>query len=63
LRALCCTCATCEQARRAVVEAPQRWGGADNVGGSPRGIGSRLSPAEVEAVVAQVVAAARAKGA
>jgi hypothetical protein len=37
---------------------PAGWGGADNVGGSPRGRGSALSPAEVEAVVAAVVAAA-----
>lgn len=31
------------------------WGGSDNVGGSPRRGGSRLSPAQVEAVVARVV--------
>jgi hypothetical protein len=31
------------------------WGGSENVGGSPRGIGSRLTPAQVEAVVAEVV--------
>jgi hypothetical protein len=31
------------------------WGGSENVGGSPRGIGSRLSPAEVEAVVTDVL--------
>jgi hypothetical protein len=32
------------------------WGGAATVGGSPRGCGSKLTPAEVEAVVARVVA-------
>lgn len=31
------------------------WGGAATVGGSPRGRGSKLTPAEVEAVVARVV--------
>jgi hypothetical protein len=31
------------------------WGGADNVGGSPRPEGSRLTPEEVERVVASVV--------
>jgi hypothetical protein len=31
------------------------WGGADNVGGSPRGRGSSLAPAEVERVVNQVI--------
>jgi hypothetical protein len=35
------------------------WGGADNVGGSPRPHGSKLAPAEVEAIVSEVVAAAR----
>jgi len=39
---------------------PHRWGGADNVGGSPRGRGSRLAPAEVEAVVDSVIAQVRA---
>ncbi len=37
----------------------RKWGGADNVGGSPRPGGSRLTPKEVEAVVARVVAAHR----
>jgi hypothetical protein len=32
------------------------WGGSENVGGSPRGRGSSLSPVEVEAVVNSVVA-------
>ena len=36
------------------------WGGSENVGGSPRGRGSRLGPSEVEAVVNQVVERARA---
>ncbi|HLU67630.1 MAG TPA: hypothetical protein VKZ63_15210 [Kofleriaceae bacterium] len=31
------------------------WGGSENVGGSPRGTGSRLTPAQVEAVVNKVV--------
>jgi len=31
------------------------WGGSENVGGSPRGVGSKLTPAEVEAVVKEVV--------
>ncbi|MCW5803855.1 MAG: hypothetical protein KIT31_15860 [Deltaproteobacteria bacterium] len=31
------------------------WGGADNVGGSPRPMGSRLAPGDVERVVASVV--------
>lgn len=31
------------------------WGGSENVGGSPRGGGSRLSPDQVEAVVNRVV--------
>ena len=30
---------------------PQGWGGADSVGGSPRGRGSALTPSQVEAVV------------
>jgi hypothetical protein len=30
---------------------PAGWGGADNVGGSPRGRGSQLEPGQVEAVV------------
>jgi hypothetical protein len=41
---------------------PAGWGGADNVGGSPRGRGSRLSPEEVEQVVEAAVAAARGPG-
>jgi hypothetical protein len=36
------------------------WGGSENVGGSPRGKGSRLTPAQVELVVNQVVEATRA---
>jgi hypothetical protein len=32
------------------------WGGADNVGGSPRGRGSALQPAEVERIVNEVIA-------
>jgi hypothetical protein len=39
---------------------PHRWGGAETVGGSPRGLGSRLRPGEVELVVDAVVAACRA---
>jgi hypothetical protein len=35
------------------------WGGADTVGGSPRGVGSRIPPDEVERVVESVVAAAK----
>ncbi len=31
------------------------WGGSENVGGSPRGVGSRLAPAQVEEVVNSVV--------
>ncbi|MBL4635707.1 MAG: hypothetical protein JKY56_17735 [Kofleriaceae bacterium] len=31
------------------------WGGSENVGGSPRGIGSKLTPKEVEEVVRTVV--------
>lgn len=34
---------------------PAGWGGADNVGGSPRGRGSSLGPADVERVVNMVV--------
>jgi hypothetical protein len=37
------------------------WGGAENVGGSPRGIGSKLSPAEVERVVNGVIEKTRAR--
>lgn len=40
---------------------PHRWGGADNVGGSPRGVGSRLTPADVERVVDRVVEQAVAR--
>jgi hypothetical protein len=32
------------------------WGGAENVGGSPRARGSRLAPADVERIVADVLA-------
>jgi len=39
---------------------PHRWGGADTVGGSPRGRGSRLAPPELERVVEAVVVARRA---
>ena len=35
---------------------PTGWGGADTVGGSPRGRGSALSPAQVEAIVNGVIA-------
>jgi hypothetical protein len=35
------------------------WGGADNVGGSPRGRGSVLAPAEVQSIAAGVVEARR----
>ena len=35
---------------------PNGWGGAENVGGSPRGKGSKLSPAEVERIVNMVIA-------
>jgi len=35
------------------------WGGADSVGGSPRGRGSALTPAQVEAIVNGVVARSR----
>jgi hypothetical protein len=37
-------------------EDPKGWGGAENVGGSPRVRGSALTPTEVEKVVAEVVA-------
>lgn len=40
---------------------PTGWGGADNVGGSPRGRGSALPPAEVERIVNDVLAARRAR--
>jgi hypothetical protein len=36
------------------------WGGSENVGGSPRGRGSRMAPTEVEVIVNQVVERARA---
>jgi hypothetical protein len=36
------------------------WGGSENVGGSPRASGSRLTPAQVEEVVNQVVDRTRA---
>jgi hypothetical protein len=35
---------------------PTGWGGADNVGGSPRGRGSALAPPEVERIVNSVIA-------
>jgi hypothetical protein len=35
---------------------PQGWGGADSVGGSPRGRGSALTPSQVEGVVNAVLA-------
>lgn len=35
------------------------WGGADNVGGSPRARGSALAPGEVERIVSEVVTRAR----
>ena len=37
------------------------WGGSENVGGSPRGVGSRLTPAQVEDVVNHVVDETRAR--
>ncbi len=37
------------------------WGGANNVGGSPRGRGSALPPKDVEAIVNEVVAATAAQ--
>ena len=33
---------------------PQGWGGSNTIGGSPRGTGSRLSPADVERVINRV---------
>jgi len=36
---------------------PTGWGGADNVGGSPRGRGSKLDPTAVEAIVNDVLRA------
>lgn len=42
-------------------EDPHRWGGADNVGGSPRSVGSRLTPVDVERVVTRVVEHANAR--
>ena len=35
------------------------WGGADNVGGAPRGRGSALSPDQVERVINQVIQSRR----
>lgn len=35
---------------------PQGWGGSNTIGGSPRGTGSRLSPADVERVVNRATA-------
>lgn len=40
---------------------PTGWGGADTVGGSPRGRGSALDPKSVEAIVNEVVAKAAGK--
>lgn len=37
------------------------WGGSENVGGSPRGVGSKLAPTEVEAIVTRVVYQTRKK--
>ena len=37
------------------VDDPTGWGGSDNVGGSPRGVGSKLPPSDVEEVVNEVV--------
>jgi hypothetical protein len=48
-------------AEKISAEDDHRWGGADNVGGSPRGQGSRLAPSEVEEIVGRVVTAARAR--
>lgn len=39
---------------------PDRWGGGDTIGGSPRVAGSKLTPCEVEKIVNEVVAKARA---
>ena len=39
-------------------EATDGWGGSENVGGSPRGRGSALSPDEVERVVREAVISA-----
>jgi hypothetical protein len=39
---------------------PTGWGGADNVGGRPRGRGSALDPPRVEAIVNEVIARASA---
>ncbi|HKE13889.1 MAG TPA: hypothetical protein VKB80_03415 [Kofleriaceae bacterium] len=39
---------------------PAGWGGAQNVGGSPRGRGSALAPEDVESIVNDVVASASA---
>jgi hypothetical protein len=41
-------------------EGDAQWGGSENVGGSPRVVGSRLEPAQVEAVVRAVIADRRA---
>lgn len=38
------------------VDDPTGWGGADTVGGSPRGRGSALAPVDVERVVNGVIA-------
>lgn len=38
---------------------PTGWGGAENVGGSPRGRGSALAPNDVEAIVNDVIAKQR----
>lgn len=35
---------------------PKGWGGAENVGGSPRGRGSTLTPPQVEAIINQALA-------
>lgn len=41
---------------------PAGWGGAENVGGSPRGRGSALAPKEVEAIVNDVIAKRKVDG-
>lgn len=37
-----------------IVKGP-RWGGGNTIGGSPRGVGSKLSPAEVAGIISNVV--------
>ena len=37
---------------------PTGWGGSNTIGGSPRGSGSRLKPAEVEGVINRTIGGA-----